>query len=219
MSVATDLIAVTPASVRSVNVSAVRQIDLNGEAVATGIYKVPVAGRVALRGVNLAGDEQADRSAHGGPDRAVYAYAAEDYGWWAEQLGRELAPGTFGENLTLEGIDVSGARIGEQWRIGTALLAVTSPRVPCFKLANVMGDPAFVRSFARALRPGAYLRVIEEGDISAGDVAKVVARPAHDLTVADMARIYFFERRRVRELLAAPDLTAGWRAWAAEHAP
>ncbi|GAC1659956.1 MAG: MOSC domain-containing protein [Vulcanimicrobiaceae bacterium] len=184
----------------------------------TGIFKVPVAGRVPLRGVNLHGDDPADRSVHGGPDRAVYAYAEEDYRWWSEQLARPIAPGKFGDNLTLRGIDVSGARIGECWRVGTALLRVTSPRVPCFKLAHAMQDPHFVRTFAQALRPGAYLAIVEEGDIASGDAAAIVARPEHDLTVAEMARIYLFDRKRARDMLAAPELPDSWRSWATEHA-
>lgn len=205
-------------TVRSVNVSAVRSVEIGGDAVTTGIFKQPAAGRVPLRGVNLAGDDQADRNAHGGPDRAVYAYAAEDYDWWNAKLGRVLPPGTYGENLTLHGVDVSGARIGERWRVGSATLQVTSPRVPCFKLGHVMNDPRFVRAFAQALRPGAYLRVIEEGDIAAGDSVEVVARPDHQLTIAEMARIYFFDRKRIRDMLVAPELTDEWRAWAIEHA-
>jgi len=203
--------------VRSVNVSPVRTIDVSGEAVPTGILKMPVAGRVALGGVNLEGDEQADRSVHGGPDRAVYAYANEDYAWWSERLRRELAPGTFGENLTLHGVDVSGALIGERWRVGSTVLAVTSPRVPCFKLAHVMNDPGFVKAFAQALRPGAYLRVIEEGAIGAGDAAVVTDRPSHGVTIAVMTRIFLFERSRAHELLEAPELPDGWREWALER--
>jgi MOSC domain-containing protein YiiM len=205
-------------SVAAVNVSAIRTVDIRGTLVATAIAKTPVAGRVAFRGVNLDGDDQADRENHGGPDRALYAYAAEDYAWWNAEVGRTLAPGTFGENLTLRGIDVNGARIGERWRIGETLVQVTSPRVPCFKLAHVMGDPGFVKTFARALRPGTYLRVIEEGSIAAGDAAAVVHYPAHDLTVAEMARIYLFEKARVRELLAAPELPEFWRTWAEAEA-
>jgi MOSC domain-containing protein YiiM len=211
--------AVTTGAVRSVNVSSVRTVDIDGTPVATGILKMPVTGRVPLRGVNLAGDDQGDRNAHGGPDRAVYAYAAEDYVWWGERLGRVLAPGTFGENLTLTGIDVSGAKIGERWRIGSTLLQVTSPRVPCFKLAHVMNDKGFVRTFAQALRPGAYLRVVEEGDIAAGDAATVAARPSHDLSIVEMTRLYLFDRSHVHEMLVAPELPDSWRAWAIEHSP
>ncbi len=205
--------------VRSVNVSGVRSVEIDGHAVTTGIFKVSVVGRVPLRGVNLRDDDQADRYAHGGTDRALYAYAAEDYDWWAGELSRPLTAGTFGENLTLRGVDVSGARIGERWRVGSTLLAVTSPRVPCFKLAHVMNDPGFVRTFARALRPGAYLRVLEEGAIAVGDVVEVVDRPNHKLTTAEMARIFFFDRKRVRDMLVAADLPDSWRDWAMEHSP
>jgi MOSC domain-containing protein YiiM len=203
--------------VRSVNVSAVRLLQIDDEPVPTGIMKVPVAGRLAARGVNLAGDDQGDRRAHGGPDRAIYAYAWQDYNWWSNRLGRELAPGTFGENLTLDGIDVTGAKIGERWRIGTATVQVTAIRVPCFKLAAVMGDIGFVKAFAQALLPGAYLRIVEEGDIGAGDSAVVVSRPSHDLTIGEMARLYFFDRSNASKMLVASELSASWRAWAAEQ--
>jgi MOSC domain-containing protein YiiM len=206
-------------SVRSVNVSPARTIRIDGKRVATAIMKTPVTGSVAVRGVNVAGDDQADRRVHGGPDRAVYAYATSDYAWFSERLGRELTPGTFGENLTLDGTDVTGAKIGEEWRVGTTLLRVTGTRVPCFKLAHVMGDAAFIRTFAEALRPGAYLRILEEGAFAAGDPVTIVARPDHDVTIAEMTRIVLFERDRAAELLAVPELTAEWRAWAHKHTP
>ena len=198
----------------SVNISGAMTVDYRGESVTTGIYKNPVAGRVAVSGVNIAGDEQADRSVHGGPDRALYAYAVEDYAWWSAERGEEISPGTFGENVTTRGLDVSGALIGERWRVGNCELRVTSPRVPCYKLAMKMNDPAFIRTFARALRPGAYLAIVEEGDVAAGDRAEIVSRPTHGLTVAGMANIYLFERSRVAELLDAPELTESWRTWA-----
>jgi MOSC domain-containing protein YiiM len=203
--------------VDSVNVSEARTVEYDGAEVRTGIFKTPVAGRVPLRGVNLAGDDQADRAVHGGPDRAIYAYAAEDYGWWRESEGRTVAPGTFGENLTLRGVDVSNAVIGERWRVGSTVLRVTSPRVPCNKLAMAMRDPKFVKAFARALRPGTYLAVETEGDIAAGDPVEILSRPGHGLSVADVARIYFFERGRVAEMLRAPELPEEWREWAAER--
>jgi len=172
---------------------------------------------VPLRGVNLRGDEQADREVHGGAVRAVYAYAEEDYQWWHEQRGEALPPGKFGENLTLRGIDVSGALIGERWRIGSAELRVTSPRVPCYKLAMAMDDPHFVREFAQALRPGTYLAVYEEGDVASGDPVEIVHRPNHSLTVAEMARIFLFERDRLGEMLRAPELPSHWREWVLEQ--
>jgi MOSC domain-containing protein YiiM len=192
-------------------------MQIGEEPVRTGIMKVPVSGRIAVRGVNLAGDEQGDRRVHGGPDRALYAYASDDYAWWSKQLVRELAPGTFGENLTLAGIDVTGATIGERWRIGTATLQVTAMRVPCFKLAAVMDDPTFVKAFAHALRPGAYLRIVEAGELGTGDAVTIVSRPSHDLTIHEMTRIYFFDRPNVGKMLDAPELSESWRAWASEH--
>jgi MOSC domain-containing protein YiiM len=207
-----------PGSIVSVNVGAARTVARGAELVTTGIFKEPVAGRVRLHGVNLDGDDQADRSVHGGPDRAAYAYAAEDYDWWRDELGRACAPGTFGENLTTRGIDVSGALIGERWRAGSAVVRVTSPRVPCYKLALKMDDPAFVRRFAHALRPGAYLAIVEEGDVAAGDRVEIVHRPAHALTLAEMTKIYFFERHRIGELVDVDELPPAWRDWARRHA-
>jgi MOSC domain-containing protein YiiM len=201
----------------SVNVSAARTVEYGGEHVTTGIFKQPVEGKVALRGVNLAGDDQANREVHGGPERAVYAYAEEDYGWWRERLERALNPGRFGENLTTAEIDVNGALIGERWRAGTAILQVTAPRLPCSKLAMAMDDRTFVRAFSQALRLGAYLAVVEEGEIGAGDRVEIVSRPSHELTVAGMAQIYLFDRARVHEMLVAPELPESWREWAAEH--
>jgi MOSC domain-containing protein YiiM len=203
--------------VRSVNVSPVRIMRIGGQPVPTGILKMPVDGRIAVRGVNLAGDEQGDRSVHGGPDRALYAYASDDYAWWSEQLGRELAPGTFGENLTLDGVDVTGAKIGERWRIGSATLQVTSMRVPCFKLAAVMDDPGFIKAFAHALRPGAYLSIIEEGELAAGDAVTILSRPSHDVTIGEMTRLYLFDRSNAAKMLDAPELPESWREWAAEQ--
>lgn len=204
--------SIATGSVLSVNVSAIRTVEYNGDLVTTGIFKSPVEGRIRFEGVNLRGDDQADRENHGGPIRAVYAYANEDYRWWQSTLGRTLSAGKFGENLTLGGVDVSGARIGERWRVGTAILEVTSPRVPCYKLAMAMGDPGFIRAFARALRPGAYLRIVEEGDVGAGDSVTVTWKPDHNLTLETMARIYLFERKRLGELLV-PQLPDEWRDW------
>jgi MOSC domain-containing protein YiiM len=205
-------------SVVAVNVGTVRTVEYGGKLVTTGIFKEPVAGRIPLRGVNFDGDDQADRGVHGGPVRAAYAYAAEDYDWWAGELGRTCAPGTFGENLTTRGLDVSGALIGERWRVGSAVVQVTSPRIPCYKLAMKMDDREFVRRFGQALRPGAYLAIVHEGDVAAGDGVEIVHRPEYALTLAEMVRIYFFERHRVGELLQADDLPSAWHDWAREHA-
>jgi MOSC domain-containing protein YiiM len=200
----------------SVNVGTVRQIELAGQARTTAIWKLPISGRVAVRGVNLAGDDQADRRAHGGPDKAVYAYAREDYAWWERQLDRTLDPGMFGENLTTERIDLTDALVGERWRVGSAVLQVTSPRVPCWKLGARMGDPRFPARFAAAGRPGAYLAILEQGALGAGDRIQVIHRPGHGVTVGLVAASYHRDHRLAASILAAPELAEAWRHWA-EH--
>ena len=206
------------AKVEAVNVGTPRPIERGkGKIETSSIWKEPVSGRVAVRGVNIEGDDQADRSVHGGPNRAVYAYAAEDTEWWEAELGRELGPGIFGENLTLRGVDVTGARVGERWRIGSVVLEVTSPRVPCWKLAKKMGDPMFIKRFAHARRPGAYLRIIEEGELGAGDEVEIVQRPDHDVTLALFVEAYEHDRTLLPRLLEAGDaLPDAWRDWVEE---
>jgi len=154
----------------------------------TAIYKEPVSVPVAVRGDNLQGDSQADLEVHGGPDKALYAYALEDIAWWSRELGRELPPGAFGENLTVTGLDVTGAVIGEIWAAGDAVLQVAQPRQPCFKLGIRMGDQRFVRRFAQAGRPGAYLRVITSGSLAEGDAVRVTSRPVHGITIGRVSR-------------------------------
>jgi MOSC domain-containing protein YiiM len=206
--------ALVDGRVLSVNVGSVREFEYNGRPAKSAIWKSPVDGRVRVRGVNLDGDDQADRKAHGGPDKAVYAYAVEDFRWWEEQLGRSLAFGEFGENLTTEGIDVNDARIGERWGVGTTLLEISEPRVPCWRFAVRMDDKYFPRRFTEALRPGAYLRILVEGDLAAGDEVRVMDRPDHDLTIRDVFRIYSRDRDEAERLLAVPQLSERWRMWA-----
>jgi MOSC domain-containing protein YiiM len=176
----------TPARVISVNVGTVREVEWRGEMVPTAIWKTPVAGRVALRGVNFAGDDQADRTVHGGPDKAVYAYAREDYDYWRTHEGLDVEPALFGENLTVEGVDLSNALIGERWSVGSTLLEVAQIRLPCFKLGIRLGDPRFPRRFQHVGRMGAYLRVVQEGDVGAGDPIEVVFRPTHGVSLTTM---------------------------------
>jgi MOSC domain-containing protein YiiM len=204
--------------VESVNVGEPRPVQVNGHTVLTAIWKSPVDGRVPLRGVNLRGDDQADRTLHGGPDKAVYAYAAEDTDLWEAELGVALGPGAFGENLTTRGVPVSGAVIGERWTVGSALLEVAQPRLPCFKLGLRMGDPGFLKRFADAGRPGAYLRVIREGEIGAADSIEVVSRPAHGVTSAIVSRAILREPRLLAAAQQAPELPADLRAWIQERA-
>ena len=173
----------------SVNVGLPRVVEWFGREVETAIWKEPVDGRVAVRGVTVDGDGQADLRVHGGRDKAVYAFSVEDFAWWSEQLGRELGPGTFGENLTTEGIDLSAAAIGSRWRVGSAILEVTQPRFPCFKLGIRMGNAGFVKEFEHAARFGAYFRVVEEGDVGAGDEIVVEASGRSDApTIRDVGR-------------------------------
>jgi MOSC domain-containing protein YiiM len=181
--------------------------------VSTAIWKQPVTGRVAVRGVNLDGDDQADRSVHGGPDKAVYAYAAEEVAQWQAELGRELGPAAFGQNLTTEGVEVSGAVIGERWRIGTTVLEVAQPRQPCFKLAIRMGDPRFVRRFVEASRPGAYLRIIEPGVLGAGDAVEVIHRPDHGITSRLVFEALLRDPALIPQALRAPELPEALRNW------
>jgi len=202
--------------VLSVNVGKAREFEYNGRLARSAIWKSPVAGRIAARGVNLAGDDQADRKAHGGPDKALYAYAVEDARWWEQEIGRALAFGEFGENLTTEGIDVNDALVGERWQIGTVVLEVSEPRIPCWRLGVRMDDKMFPRRFTEALRPGAYLRIAVEGDVGAGDEVSVVERPDHDLTIRDVFRIYNRDRAEVERLLAVPQMSESWRRWAAD---
>jgi MOSC domain-containing protein YiiM len=211
----------TNGRVLSVNVGRPRAFEYNRRPARSAIWKTPVAGRIAARGVNLEGDEQADRKAHGGPDKAVYAYAVEDLRWWEQELARPLPYGAFGENLTTKGIEVNDALVGERWQIGTTVLEVSEPRVPCWRLGVRMGDQMLVRRFTEALRPGTYLRIIREGDLGAGDEIHVVHRPDHDLTIRDVFRIYTRDRNEVERLVAIPQLSESWREWAerAHHRP
>jgi MOSC domain-containing protein YiiM len=202
--------------VLSVNVGPVREFEYGGRPARSAIWKAPVAGRVAVRGVNLAGDDQADRRAHGGPDKVVYAYAVEDARWWEQQIGRALAYGEFGENLTTEGIEVNDAEVGERWQIGATVLEVSEPRIPCWRLAVRMNDKLFPRRFTEALRPGTYLRLIVEGTVGAGDEIQVIEKPAQGLTIRDVFRIYTRDRDEVPRLLTVPRMSESWKRWAAD---
>jgi MOSC domain-containing protein YiiM len=200
----------------SVNVGRPRQLSVRrGRPLMSAIGKAPVEGRVRVAGVNVEGDDQADRRVHGGPDKAVYAYASEDTAFWEADLGRELGVGgsIFGENLTTEGLDVSGAVVGERWRIGDVELEVCQPRLPCNKLALRMGDPTMVKRFALASRPGAYLRIVVEGELGAGDAVEVVSRPAHGVTVREVSDAILVDEALLVRAASAPELPAELAAW------
>jgi len=197
----------------SVNVAVPRTVQWQGRPVRSAIWKEPVDGPTAVAGVNLAGDDQADRRVHGGPDKAVYAYAVEDYEWWAATAG-PLAPGTFGENLTTRGIDLSAAQIGDRWSVGTVELEVCQPRTPCFKLGMRMGDVDFPGRFAAAGRAGAYLRILVPGELCRGDVIHVRAAEPGGVPLGALAA----ERPTddiLRQVAEDPRVPVGWRRSAA----
>jgi MOSC domain-containing protein YiiM len=169
----------------------------------SGIDKKPVAGRVAVRELGLHGDVQVNRKYHGGEGQAVYAYAQEDADFWVAELGRELPPGRFGENLRTTGLDLTGALLGERWRVGTALFEVTAPRIPCANFARFWNEPQLVKRFTAHGASGAYLRVLEPGEIGAGDAIDVVDRPGHEVTTGRAFRILTTQKSRVAELAPA----------------
>lgn len=154
----------------------------------SAIDKRPVEGEVPVYAYGLTGDVQADRRHHGGPSKAVYAYSQADADFWSRELGRDIPPGLFGENLRTGGIDASGAVLGERWRIGSQVeLEVTCPRTPCRNFQQRMAVPKWAVRFTEAGRPGAYLKVLKRGKISAGDSIDIIHRPGHGVTVADVA--------------------------------
>jgi MOSC domain-containing protein YiiM len=198
------------ARVVSVNVGQPRQISVRrGRPFMSAIFKDPVEGRVRATGVNLEGDRQADLTVHGGADKAVYVYAREDIAWWSQALGRdEVGPGWFGENLTTEGVDVTGTVVGERWRIGEAEFQVSQPRLPCSKLGIRFGDGRMVKAFARASRPGAYLRIVREGSVGAGDEIELLHRPEHGVTVELVSRAFLLDPALQPQAAMAPELAA-----------
>ena len=180
----------------------------------TGINKVSVEGLILFGNDGLAGDNVVDRKHHGGYHQAVYAYAREDAVWWEEKIGRAIAPGQFGENLTTEGIDVTGAVIGERWRIGELLLEVSSPRIPCRVFAGFWDRPTLIKEFTEANRPGAYLRIIEEAMVERDTRIEVISRPEHGVTIGDFFAAKSGERKKIREIAAVEDLSPADREWA-----
>jgi MOSC domain-containing protein YiiM len=201
----------------SINVGRARSCELKGKPARSAIWKSPVTGQIRLADDRVAGDEQVDKEHHGGFDKAVYAYAIEDYRWWEEELGRTLEHGQFGENFTTEGVDVGGALIGERWAVGSAVLEVSEPRIPCSRLAMRMQDDRFVKRFYAALRPGCYLRIVVVGQAAPGDRVRVVARPSHGMRVADVFRIASADKHEAARLLDVPELPQAWAQWAEDE--
>jgi MOSC domain-containing protein YiiM len=195
------------ARVESVNVG--RTVDVPwGKLGRSAIDKRPVDGPVHVHAGGLDGDQIADQVFHGGPDQAVYAYAAEDLRTWSDELGRTLRPGQFGENLTTSGLDLNDARAGDRWRVGGALLEIAGVRIPCSVFQGFLDEPRWVRRFMLGRRPGPYLRVLEEGPVAAGDAIEVVERREHDITVELLFRALTTERELVPQLAAEPRIDA-----------
>lgn len=180
----------------------------------TGIDKRSVTTPVKLVDDVVEGDLVADTRSHGGFDKAVYSYAREDAEWWESELGVSIANGRFGENLTTQGVDVSGAVVGEHWHIGDVILEVAQPRTPCRVFAGFWDRPNLIKEFTDAQRPGAYLRVIQEGYVRAGDEIIIAERPLHGITVADLFTARGEERFRIFEILAALESSDSVRQWA-----
>ena len=217
----------TTGTLVAVAVGRIRTVDgpRPGDTTATASWKEPADGPVVVAADHVAGDEQADRVHHGGPDKAVYAYGTGDLAWWEAQPDGLPDRQVFGQNLTVDGLDLRAAVVGERWRIGdpsddgAVVLEVAQPRIPCAKLGLRAGDRSMPRRFVAAGRPGVYLRVVTPGVVRAGDAVAVRDRPAHGLTVAEVFAIYHHERSRAGRLRDAPALPPGWRDWAADRSP
>lgn len=191
----------------SVNIGRETAIQTARSSRLTGIYKLPVSEPARVTSLGLEGDAVCDTKHHGGVDQAVYVFGAPDYAWWSNELGRDLSPGTFGENLTFSGLESAGWAIGDRLHMNEVVLEVTSPRIPCSTLAARMGDPRFAKRFRRAERPGIYCRVIREGEIRAGEAVRREPYGGAIITVGEMFRDFYdpnWDEARLRRYLAAP---------------
>lgn len=198
----------------SVNVGLPRVVTLKGDPVSTGIFKEPVAGRVMLRTLNLDGDRQADLSVHGGPSKAVYAYPSEHYDFWKRELpGLKLPWGMFGENFTSAGLFESELNIGDRFRVGSAVVMVTEPRMPCYKLGIKFGRSDIVKKFLASERTGFYFAVLQEGEVGSGDPIELIEQTDHSVRVSDITRLYTREKRNLGLLRRAVEVEALPESW------
>lgn len=191
----------------SVNIGSARAVQVGSRTVMTGIYKTPVTHPVRVGKLGLETDTVSDLKHHGGPDQAVYVYSADDYAWWALQLGYELEPGTFGENLTFSTFGREPLRIGDRFRVGAVLLEVTAPRIPCGVFAARMGDPGWVKRFKQAARPGFYARVLEEGGLPTGEPLERIPTEADHPTLQEVFELWYDPKpapEKLRWVLQAP---------------
>jgi MOSC domain-containing protein YiiM len=206
----------------SVNVGMPRLVMRDGEPVSTAIFKEPVAGRrVRLRTLNLDGDRQADLSVHGGPSKAVYVYPSEHYEYWRQRLPEmELPWGVFGENLTTAGLDESGTNIGDKFRVGSATVMVTEPRMPCYKLGVRFGRSDIIKLFLASERTGFYLAVLQEGEVGAGDRIELVEKNMRGVRVSDITRLYTRDKQNVellRRAIGTEALPESWKSYFAKR--
>ncbi len=198
----------------SLNVGLPRIVESNGEPVTTGIFKEPTQGPVMLRKLNLDGDRQADLTVHGGVSKAVYGYPVEHYEFWRRELpDKELPFGMFGENFTTEGLREDSLNVGDRFRIGEAEVIVTEPRLPCYKLGIKFGRSDILRRFLQSRRTGFYFAVAKEGQVEAGDEIELLSRDSNNITIADITRLYAFEKDDVDTLRRAVKLEALSESW------
>jgi len=199
----------------SLNVGLPRQVRFQGELVTTGIFKEPVQGSVKLRKLNLDGDKQADLKVHGGVDKAVYAYAGEHYDYWRQELPDMSLPwGMFGENFTTEGMFEESVNIGDQFKVGTANLIATQPRMPCYKLGVKFGSMDMIKRFLASGLTGVYFKVMKEGELEQGDEIKLIKKAENSVTVKDIVRIYTIDKddiQTIERAIKIKDLPNGWR--------
>ena len=203
--------------VLSVNVGQPRAVVWKGRTVVTGIFKEPVAGRIAVRQLNLEGDRQADLTVHGGPEKAIYAYPREYYPFWREQFPEmEITWGMFGENLTVEGLLDETVHIGDHFQVGTAHVVVTQPRLPCYKLGLKFGRDDILKRFLQSKLTGFYFAVLKEGEVAAGEPIKLLHRDEHKVKVADITRLYREDKRNLdllRRVVEVESLPEAWREY------
>jgi MOSC domain-containing protein YiiM len=198
----------------SINVGLLRIVTVNGDPVSTGIFKEPVAGRVMLRTLNLDGDRQADLSVHGGPSKAVYVYPAEHYDYWKRELpGMNLSWGMFGENFTSAGLFESDVNIGDRFSVGSAVVVVTEPRMPCYKLGIKFGRADMVKKFLASERTGFYFAVLQEGEVRAGDPFELVEKTDPSVRVSDITRLYTRDMHNLGLLRRAVEVEALPESW------
>jgi MOSC domain-containing protein YiiM len=205
----------------SVNVGLPREVGWQGKLVTTGIFKKPVKTPIILRTLNLDGDGQADLTVHGGVTKAVYAYPSEHYDYWRGELpGVDLSWGMFGENFTTEGLLEEAAYIGDRFRIGDTEVMVTEPRMPCYKLGIKFGRPDIIKRFLASRRTGFYFAVVRGGMVGAGDAIELIGREQQEVSVADITRLYAFEKDDLKTLRRAVEVEAlpeNWKGYFLHH--